>query len=61
MDIKEYELQTRFINENMDILQKYLIWKDFVSDEPQFINGDVKIEAEDVELLDEDWDDTDVN
>lgn len=27
-ELKEFELQTRFINENADILQKYLIWKE---------------------------------
>lgn len=58
MNLQEYELQTRFINENVDILQKYLIWKDFISD-PQIVNEDVEIEADDVELLDVDWDGTD--
>lgn len=60
MDLQEYELQTRFINENMDILQKYLIWKDFIS-EPQIVNNGVEIEANEVEHLDLDWDDTDDN
>jgi len=45
MDLQEYELQTRFINENMDILQKYLIWKEFIS-EPQVLTGEVEIKAE---------------
>ena len=58
MDLQEYELQTRFLNENLDILQKYLIWKDFIS-EPQIVNEDVEIKADDVELLDVDWDGTD--
>ena len=49
MDLKEYELQTRFINENMDILQKYLIWKEFISEDPQIVDNSVDIEAEDTD------------
>lgn len=49
MENKEYELQTRFINENMDVLQKYLIWKEFISEEPQVLSADVTTEAVDVE------------
>ena len=48
MDLQEFELQTRFINENVDILQKYLIWKEFIS-EPQVFDNNVKIEADDVD------------
>jgi len=54
MDFKEYELQTRFINENMDILHKYLIWKEFISEEngdPQILDADVKIEGQDVSVI----------
>lgn len=54
MENKEYELQTRFINENMDILHKYLIWKEFISEEngdPQVLDANVKIEGEDVSVI----------
>ena len=48
MDLQEYELQTRFLNENLDILQKYLIWKEFIS-EPQIVDENVNIEANDID------------
>ena len=54
MDIQEYELQTRFINENMDILHKYLIWKEFISEEngdPQILDAEVIIKADDVSVI----------
>lgn len=54
MENKEYELQTRFINENVDILHKYLIWKEFISEEngdPQVLDANVKIEGEDVSVI----------
>lgn len=51
---EELELQNRFINENMDILQKYLIWKEFISEEPQILNTDVNVEAQDVDFKLED-------
>jgi hypothetical protein len=54
MDLKEYELQTRFINENMDVLQKYLIWKEFINEDPQIIDSGVKIEAQNIEDYDVD-------
>jgi len=44
----EVEMQTKFINENMDILHKYLLWKETIL-EPQVVDSDVKIEAEDVD------------
>lgn len=54
MENNEYELQTRFINENMDVLHKYLIWKEFISEEngdPQILDADVKIEGQDVSVI----------
>jgi hypothetical protein len=41
----EEELQTKFINENMDILKKYLIWKEHILP-PQVLDESVDIEAE---------------
>ena len=56
----EYEMMKKFIEENTDITLKYLMWQELIL-EPQVVNSDVKIEAEDIELIDNDWDDTDDN
>jgi len=47
----EVEMQTKFINENMDILHKYLLWKETIL-EPQIVNSDVEIQANDVDYED---------
>lgn len=44
----EEELQTKFINENMDILHKYLLWKETIL-EPQVVDSDVNVEAVDID------------
>jgi len=54
MENNEYELQTRFINENMDVLHNYLIWKEFISEQegnPQVLDADVEIKADDVNVI----------
>ena len=43
---KEYELMKRFLEENTDILLKYMIWQDQFL-EPQIFTNDV--DAEDIE------------
>lgn len=44
----EYEMQDKFINENMDVLHKYLLWKETILP-AQVLDDSVKIEAEEVE------------
>ena len=56
----ECDLMKMFIDSNTDITLKYLMWQELIL-EPQVVNSDVKIEAEDIELIDNDWDDTDDN
>jgi hypothetical protein len=56
----EYEMMKKFIEENTDITLKYLMWQELIL-EPQVVNSDVKIEAEDINIIDEDWDDTSDN
>lgn len=46
----EEEMQTKFLNENMDVLHKYLLWKETILPS-QIVDADVKIEAEDVESV----------
>ena len=41
-------MQTKFIEENMDILHKYLLWKETILPS-QIVDNDVEIPAEDVE------------
>ena len=43
----ENEMMEKFLNENTDILLKYMLWKEHIM-EPQVLSADVKIEAEDV-------------
>lgn len=47
----EEEMQTMFINENMDILHKYLLWKETILPS-QIVDSNVKIEADDVDFED---------
>jgi len=47
----EEEMQTKFINENMDILHKYLIWKEAIL-EPQIVDSTVEFEGEITEAID---------
>jgi|VirMetMinimDraft_7_1064189.scaffolds.fasta_scaffold211924_2 hypothetical protein len=54
------EMMTKFIEENTDIALKYLMWQELIL-EPQVVNSDVNIEAEDINIIDEDWDDTSDN
>jgi len=56
----ECEMMTKFIEENTDIALKYLMWQELIL-EPQVVNSDVNIEAEDINIIDEDWDDTSDN
>jgi len=44
-------MQTKFINENMDILHKYLIWKETIL-EPQIVDSTVEFEGEITEAID---------
>jgi hypothetical protein len=44
----EYEMMKKFIEENTDITLKYLMWQELIL-EPQVVNSDVNIEAEDTE------------
>jgi len=44
-------MQTKFINENMDILHKYLIWKEAIL-EPQIVDSTVEFEGEITEAID---------
>lgn len=46
----EYEMQDKFINENMDVLHKYLLWKETILP-AQVLDDSVKIEAEEVETI----------
>ena len=46
----EEEMQTKFINENMDILHKYLIWKEAILPS-QILDDSVEIEAEETEVV----------
>ena len=44
----EEEMQTEFINSNMDVLHKYLIWKETILPS-QILDDSVEIPAEEVE------------
>lgn len=46
----EEEMQTKFINENMDILHKYLLWKETILPS-QILDDSVEIEAEEVKAI----------
>jgi hypothetical protein len=45
----ENEMMEKFLNENTDILLKYMLWKEHIM-EPQVLNPDVKIDAVDVDV-----------
>lgn len=47
----EQEMQTKFINENMDVLQKYLIWREAIL-QPQILEEGVDMPAIDTEVVD---------
>ena len=44
----EEEMQTEFINTNMDVLHKYLLWKETILP-AQILDDSVNIDAEEVE------------
>ena len=44
----EYEMQDKFINENMDVLHKYLLWKETILP-AQVVTSNVDFNAEDVD------------
>ena len=46
----EVEMQTKFIEENMDVLHKYLLWKETILPS-QILDDSVDVEAEDVEVV----------
>ena len=46
----EEEMQTEFINSNMDILHKYLLWKETILP-AQILDDSVEIEAEEAEVV----------
>ena len=50
VNVTEYEMQDKFINENMDVLHKYLLWKETILP-AQVLDDSVKIEAEEVETI----------
>lgn len=47
----ETEMQSKFINENMDILQKYLIWRETILP-PQILDEGVDMPAVDTDVVD---------
>ena len=49
-NMTEEEMQTEFINSNMDILHKYLIWKEAILP-AQILDDSVEIEAEEAEVI----------
>ena len=46
----ETEMQTKFINENMDVLHKYLLWKETILPS-QILDDSVEIEAEEATAI----------
>jgi len=46
----EEEMQTEFINTNMDVLHKYLLWKETILP-AQILDDSVEIEAEEAEVV----------
>ena len=46
----ECEMMEKFLNENTDILLKYMMWKEYIM-EPQVMNSNVDVEAEDVDFI----------
>ena len=47
-EMTEYEMQDKFLNENMDVLHKYLLWKETILP-AQVVTSNVDFNAEDVE------------
>lgn len=47
----ETEMQTEFINTNMDVLQKYLIWREAIL-APQILDEGVEMPAIDTDVVD---------
>ena len=47
----ETEMQTEFINTNMDVLQKYLIWREAIL-APQILDAGVEMPAIDTDVVD---------
>ena len=47
----EIEMQTKFINENMDVLQKYLLWRETILP-PQILDEGVDMPAIDTDVVD---------
>ena len=47
----EQEMQTEFINTNMDVLQKYLIWREAIL-QPQILEEGVDMPAIDTDVVD---------
>ena len=47
----ETEMQSKFINENMDVLQKYLIWRETILP-PQILDEGVEMPAIDTDVVD---------
>ena len=47
----EQEMQTEFINTNMDVLQKYLIWREVIL-QPQILDAGVEMPAIDTDVVD---------
>ena len=49
--LTEVEMQSKFINENMDVLHKYLLWRETILP-PQILDADVEMPAIDTEVVD---------
>lgn len=48
--MSEEEMQTEFINSNMDVLHKYLLWKETILPS-QILDDSVEIEAEEATAI----------
>ena len=49
-NMTEEEMQTEFINSNMDVLHKYLLWKETILPS-QILDDSVEIEAEEATAI----------
>lgn len=47
----ETEMQSKFINENMDVLHKYLLWRETILP-PQILDEGVEMPAIDTDVVD---------
>ena len=47
----EVEMQSKFINENMDVLHKYLVWRETILP-PQILDAGVEMPAIDTDVVD---------